>query len=1114
MKRVFCLLLTVGLSLSVSAHSLSNLWRNPDGEARPWTYWYWMSGAISRESITADLEAMKQIGLGGAYLFTIGAVPNKDPLVIPSYDQLSPEWWEMISYTVGEAERLGISLGLPASDGWALAGGPWITPELSMQKVVWAQTMVRGGHPVRMQLPIPKHKKSYYRDIAVFAYPAPSGEGVSTETVRPVVTNSVPGFDASFLSEPGNRRIFRCDSACWVQYSFDRPFLCRTLRVIPYRYNYQPQRLIVETSDDGIHFRQVARLAPPRQGWQRSEATITHVIPPTRARHFRFRWEKEGSEPGSEDMDAAKWAPLLDICGIRLSSEVRIHQFESKNGEVWQLGSTTRSEWLPDSLCVDRERLIDITSHVDGSGRLEWSAPDGDWVILRMGHTTTGSHTAHSGKGGSGLECDKFNPEAVRLQFDSWFGEAVRRLGRERARRVIKMFHVDSWECGSQNWSSVFRQEFMARRGYDLVEYLPVMAGIPLESADFSERVLYDIRRTITELTTDNFFGVMQRQAHANGCSFSAECVAPVMMSDGILHSKYTDLPMGEFWLQSKTHDKPNDILDAVSGARAYGKNIVQAEAFTQRRICWNEHPAMLKVLQDTEFALGVNRMVFHVYTHSPWLNRIPGMTLNDGIGLFFGRNQTWWKPGHMWVEYTTRCQALLQYGSPVADIAVFTGDALPSRAVLPEKLVPFLPGLFGEDVVVRERERSGNRGTPMVDGTAGKPQSANITDALDWVNALRGYHYDCLNPDALLHRTRIENGRIVMADGRSYGALVVPGCHPMQPDPGYMSEAVAARLREMLSAGVSVLIGDIPERSLGMESLGNDLVWPDSAAFIRLPYTGETFDLIGLPRDLIVTENSDDYASGINYIHRRSAEADIYFIANQSDQMRDLTVSMRVCGRSPELWYPADGRIETRTAWYSDRNRTLMPLRLAPLESVFVVLRDDIPERWNIKKKDNILHTVRITIPETPWKVVFGDSLNMYFDRLTPWNEHSDPRVCHYSGTAVYRSRFELAQDPEPGSRYFVEMEDVANLAEVRINGVPCGGVWTQPYRVDVGAALSKGTNEIEIEVTNTWANRMIGEMSSKKTALWTNAQYKSEGMSLQKSGLTGDVWIVKECP
>ena len=1111
MKKICCCLLAFCLASPLFAQPLEELWRNPGDDARPWVYWYWVFGAVSRESVTADLEAMKEVGVGGAYLFTIGAVPDKDPYVIPSYDQFSPGWWEMVDYAVGEAERLGLALGLPASDGWALAGGPWITPELSMQKVVWAQARAEGGGMIRMALPTPDHYGDYYRDIAVYAYPALPGEGLSTETIRPVVTTSQPGTDASFLTEPGNCKVFRSDSACWIQYAFDASFLCRTVCVTPRYYNYQPQRLTIEASDDGFRFREVVRLVPPRQGWQRSGATITHAIPPTRARFFRFRWDAAGSEPGVEDMDAAKWTPLLDICGIRLSSEVRIHQFEAKNGEAWRLGAATTSSQLDDGVCLDPERLVDITDCVDSLGRLVWQASVGDWTILRMGYTSTGSNTAHSGKGGSGLECDKFNPDAVRLQFDSWVGEFFRKLGPERASCIVKMFHVDSWECGSQNWSPVFRKEFAARRGYDLVKYLPVMAGIPLHSAELSECVLYDVRRTITELTTDNFFGVMQQQAHAKGCSFSAECVAPVMMCDGMLHYKYTDYPMGEFWLQSKTHDKPNDILDAVSGARAYGKNIVQAEAFTQRRIVWNEHPRMLKALQDTEFALGVNRFVFHVYTHSPWLDRQPGMTLNDGIGLFFCRDQTWWKPGRAWVDYTTRCQALLQYGDPVADIAVFTGEALPARAVLPEKLVPFLPGLFGADVVAREEARMANKGTPMVDGAAGKPQSAHITDALDWVNALRGYRYDCINPDALLGRAKAEHGRMVMPDGRSYGALVIPGRHAMQPDPDRMSAAVAAKITELAAAGVPVLIGGLPTKTLGMETLGATLAWPDSLAFVRLPYRGETLDAIGLPRDFIVTEPSGGYAGAVNYEHRRSGDADIYFIANQSETVRDLRVSMRICGRSPELWYPADGRIETRTAWRADGRRTVMPLRLEPLESVFVVLRTDTSDERG-RDGDNTLQLTELAVLSVPWSVDFEGVLRTRFESLTAWDEHADERIRHYSGTATYRSRFDLPENPDSGTRYFLALDDVADLAEVRINGEPCGIVWTRPYRVEIGGVLRRGRNDVEIEVTNTWANRMIGEGRSKTPSVWTNARYKAEGMPLQKSGLTGKVHIVKE--
>jgi len=249
-------------------------------------------------------------------------------------------------------------------------------------------------------------------------------------------------------------------------------------------------------------------------------------------------------------------------------------------------------------------------------------------MVLRIGHTSTG-HTNATGGGGKGLECDKFDPRVVSLQFDHWFGEAIRRAGPDLAGRVLTIFHVDSWECGSQNWSPVFREEFRRRRGYDLLRWLPAMAGVPLGSADSSERFLYDVRQTIAELIHDNFYVTLAQLAHAKGCQFSAESVAPTMTSDGMLHYQAADIPMGEFWLRSPTHDKPNDMLDAISGAHVYGKSLIQAEAFTELRLAWDEYPGMLKPLQDRNYALGINRMVFHVFTHNPWMDRKPGMTLD-----------------------------------------------------------------------------------------------------------------------------------------------------------------------------------------------------------------------------------------------------------------------------------------------------------------------------------------------------------------------------------------------------------------------------------------------------------------------------------------------------
>ena len=270
--------------------------------------------------------------------------------------------------------------------------------------------------------------------------------------------------------------------------------------------------------------------------------------------------------------------------------------------------------------------------------------------------------------------------------------------------------------------------------------YLPLYAGVPMESAEMSEKVLRDIRTTMAELVVDVFYTVFADKAREYDCKFSAECVSPTMVSDGMLHYDKVDFPMGEFWLNSPTHDKPNDMLDAIHGAHIYGKNIVQAEGFTEVRGTWDESPATLKALLDRNYALGINRMFYHVNAHNPFMDKKPGMTL-DGIGLFFQRDNTWYHDGgKALTDYMRRCQALLQYGHPVVDIAVFTGEEMPRRAVLPDRIVSSLPGIFGAERVESERQRLANVGQPLRTVPVGVTHSANMADPEKWINPLRGY--------------------------------------------------------------------------------------------------------------------------------------------------------------------------------------------------------------------------------------------------------------------------------------------------------------------------------------------------------------------------------------
>ncbi|MFB0497735.1 hypothetical protein ABID99_003972 [Mucilaginibacter sp. OAE612] len=1090
--------------VSLKNDDLKEAFLHPPESAKPWVFWYWMQGAVSREGITADLQAMKQAGIAGAYLMPIKG-PANPPFITPSINQLSPEWWAMVKFTMQEADRIGVKLALHDSDGFALAGGPWITPELSMQKVVWSKVEVEGGKAYHDTLPVPKHYKNYYKDIEVLAYPSLPGEGVSSYDEHLKVSTSVPNTDVQYLTEKGNTKNFTSNEHCWLQLEFEKPFTCRSLVIHTSASNYQSQRLLLEVSDDGKSFRSLGRLESPRHGWQDGDAEITHAIAPTTAKYFRFTYDKEGSEPGAEDLDFAKWKPTLKLSRIELLGEPRIHQYESKTGEVWRLSKQTTDVQLPADLCVDKSKVINLTDKLGVDGKLNWQAPAGKWTIIRIGHTSTG-HTNATGGGGIGLECDKFNPEAAKLQFDNWFGEAIKQVGPDLAKRVLKIFHVDSWECGSQNWSPVFAAEFQKRRGYDLLPYLPLMAGIPMESAEKSEKVLADVRQTIAELLVDNFYGTMAKLAHEKGCTFTAESVAPTMMSDGMLHYQKADIPMGEFWFRSPTHDKPNDMLDAISGGHIYGKNIIQAEAFTELRLLWDEHPGMLKTAADRNFALGINRYVFHVNVHNPWLDRKPGMTL-DGIGLFFQRDQTWWEPGKAWFDYISRCQAMLQQGHPVADIAVFTGEETPRRAILPDRLVNTLPGIFGAERVKQEKERLANKGVPIISSVEDASHSANTALPENWIDPLRGYAYDSFNKDALLRLATVKKGRIILPGGASYAMLVIPGVSQMSPQPWQLSAEVIKKLQQLVNEGATVLLGD--------ERMKTTLSNGSAGKVLISPYQKETFDELGLSRDLIASDSVDQTAKGIAWIHRSHNGLDIYFISNQQSLNRTINLSLRTASRVPELWDPLTGEIKQLSS-VSKSGRTNITLDLAANGSAFIVFRKGASVLKNVNDKPAHFKTVQTF---TNWQVQFdpkygGPAKPIMFDKPEDWSRSENDSIKYYSGTAVYNQTLQFTA--KAGAKTYLDLGNVANMAEVYLNGINCGTAWTFPYRVDLSKAIKSGENKLVIKVTNTWANRLMGDhaLPENKRITWTNAPYRLEGRSLLPAGLLSPVKLLTSIP
>ena len=1091
---------------------LPGLFQHPPEAALPWVYWYWMDAAVSKAGISADLAAMKQAGIGGAYLMPIKG-PSDPPLIVPPATQLSPVWWDMIKYAFAEADRQGVELAMHACDGFSIGGGPWITPEQSMQKVVWSETEVSGGQPLAGSLPAPPAQEGYYRDIAVLAFPSLPG---TEPALAPRVTTSLPGVDAGALAVPGNSQELRTEALGWIQYAYDQPFTCRTIVVrTPAWSSYQGNRLEVEVSDDGEHFRSIGRLVCPRHGWLDYDAAVTHEVAPVTARYFRFVYDPAGSEAGGEDLDSAKFKPSLRLLGLQLSGAPRLDSFEGKSAAAWRISAPTSAALVPDADCVAREQIVDLTAQLRPDGRLDWTPPPGRWTVLRMGHTSTG-HRNDTGGGGVGLECDKLNAEAARVQFDHWFGAAIREAGPALSGRVLKIFHVDSWECGSQNWTGDLRGEFRRRRGYDLWPYLPALAGIPVASADISERFLRDVRETLAELVAERFFGTLAGLAHAHGCVFSAESVAPTMISDGMLHFGVVDIPMGEFWLRSPDHDKPNDIFDAVSGAHIYGRPIAQAEAFTELRLGWDEQPAMLKPLADLNYARGINRYVYHVFAHNPWTDRKPGMTLN-GVGTFFQRDQTWWGEASAWVDYARRCQALLQAGRPTADIAVFTGEEVPRRAVLPVELAGTLPGIIGP---VLRKEGS------TFDKAAFGP---------DEVDPLHGYAYDSINRDALLRLARVVDHRIELPGGASYAILIVPGARLMNPDGAAMTPEVEERLEALARDGATILWETPPTHSASLQGFpASDaelrrrigVFWPGPGAERRLgegriaagPFTADSFAAWGLARDFVAQDPDGGTAGDVAWIHRRLDAGEIYFVSSQAKRARTIFLSLRTAGRRPELWDAVTGERVPAAQWSVQEGRTRLSVRLEAAGSVFVVFREPAPAPGEAKAY-NWTQTQAVLQPGPEWEVSFdpaagGPSAPVHFEALADWTTRPEPGIRNYSGTALYRTNFSWNPALAAGKRVWLDLGRVADLAAVSLNGGACGVAWTPPYRVEVTGLLRAGENQLEISVTNTWANRLMGDsaLPPEQRITWTIVPFKIP--ALLPAGLLGPVALAAESP
>jgi hypothetical protein len=764
----------------------------------------------------------------------------------------------------------------------------------------------------------------------------------------------------------------------------------------------------------------------------------------------------------------------------------------------------------PSDAIIDQNKILNLTPQYR-NGRLTWDVPPGNWTVLRFGHGPTGATNHPAPVAGLGLECDKMSKEAVGIHFNKFLGDIMALAGPLKGKTLVAT-HVDSWEVDYQNWTKTFPDEFKKRCGYDIEPYLPALAGRIIGDAEITERFLWDFRHTISELIAENYAGHLRELSNQHGIQFSMEAIDNTPF-DEMRVAGQSNMPQTEFWYRRENQaiGESGDCFEGVyrsyawtsamvSAAHTYGSQIVPSEAFTANPgENWLAHPALLKPQGDWAFCSGINRFIFHRYAMQPWLDRKPGMTMAFW-GLHYERTQTWWEETKPWHEYLTRCQYLLQNGRFVADLLYLQTEAVPNR---------FMP--------------------PGVDFANPIPPDPP------------GYNFDGCTADVVFNRIAIKDGLIVLPDGMTYRAMVLPSPGD-QVMAGIMTVELARKIYGLVNEGM-VIIGpppvktpglkDYPNSEIALKQIINQLWGNTDMPGERKVGKGRVFWGKTANEVLFSMGIPTDFSCGpeapFRYIHRISDDgSEIYFVANKLNAEVEAICNFRVSDRQPEFWWPESGRTE-KPAMYSEVDKwTSLPLRLSEFGSVFVVFRPDKQSEtdWIVKVDRNgnaisndigsyiqivrngksfenlilisgqyTLHTVNnleikikdIQIPEPvkivgPWDVYFspnwGAPSHVQFQKLISWSEYPDEGVRFFSGKATYRKKIQIPEEfLKEDYLVMLDLGEVEVMSIVKLNGKDLGILWKKPFRIDITKAAKKGENDLELTVVNLWPNRLIGD-------------------------------------
>ena len=787
--------------------------------------------------------------------------------------------------------------------------------------------------------------------------------------------------------------------------------------------------------------------------------------------------------------------------------------YTSQKGVKQYLPTQANYAEVPES-AIDQSKIIDLTKNLKPDGTLQWQVPAGKWTILRFGKRNNGAVTRPAPKPGLGFEVDKFDTVSFDSHYDTYIGKLLKKVGPRKSTTGggWTMIHIDSWEMGSQNWTGDFREQFMKRRGYDPLLYLPTYAGQIVGSLELSERFLWDVRLTSQELVIENHAGRFKELGKRDGFTMSLEPYDMNPTADLDLGS-VADVPMCEFWTDKFGFNSAFSTIESTSIAHVQGKPVVASEAFTSESFeAWKKYPGNMKDQSDWAFSMGINRFFYHTFAHKPYGDGLkPGVTMGP-YGVHWDRAQTWWPMVPAYHQYVSRCQYVLSQGKAVADILYLTPEGAPQVFRAPAS---------------------------ALEGTEVLPDK-------------RGYSFDGCSP-ILLKNAEVKDKRIVFPGGGSYRVLVLPDVETMTPE-------LLSKIASLVKAGATV-VGNPPSKSpslvnypecdqqlkkLSAELWGKKQIIPSQTSRVTSQNGAGQFSTEFYPTYdstaallLKLGVNPDFLASGsIRYTHRSLPDREIYFISNRTDQPVEDICLFRDGTQNAELWDAVTGDIHQLSNLEKTSKGISIKIKLDASQSFFIIFNKSnsaVPE--GITKSANFQDKKPVLTLNGPWSVAFdtiwGGPKKVVFESLTDWTKRPEDGIIHYSGIAKYSKTFDIPEFSKYAktSELFINLGVVKNMARVKLNGKDLGVVWTSPWQVNISGAAKEQGNLLEIEVANLWANRLIGDESMPddgvKNGKWpewllngtprtsgrytfTTHRFYKKGDPLMESGLIGPVRIL----